>query len=55
MQRTGFHAGDAAADALDHMLDDYYTARGWDKNGIPMRAKLEELELKDIADDLKLV
>ncbi len=40
---------------LDHMLDDYYAARGWDKNGIPTRAKLEELELKDIADDLKLV
>ena len=35
------------------MLDDYCATRGWDKNGIP-RAKLEELELKDIADDLKL-
>jgi len=40
---------------LDHMLDDYYAVRGWDKNGIPTRAKLEELELKDVADDLKLV
>ena len=37
-----------------NMLDDYYAARGWDKNGIPTRAKLEELELKDIADDLNL-
>jgi len=39
---------------LDRMLNDYYAARGWDRNGIPTRAKLEELGLKDIADDLKL-
>ena len=39
---------------LNKMLDDYYAARGWNKDGIPTRAKLEELELKDIADDLKL-
>lgn len=39
---------------LDRMLDDYYDARGWDKNGIPTRAKLEELGLEDIAEDLEL-
>lgn len=39
---------------LDEMLDDYYAARGWDKDGVPTRAKLEELGLKDMADDLKL-
>jgi aldehyde:ferredoxin oxidoreductase len=39
---------------LNKMLDDYYAARGWNKDGIPTRAKLEELELKDIADDMKL-
>ncbi|MEM2908210.1 MAG: aldehyde ferredoxin oxidoreductase family protein [Candidatus Hadarchaeales archaeon] len=39
---------------LDRMLDDYYDARGWDKNGIPTRAKLEELGLEDIAEDLGL-
>lgn len=36
---------------LDEMLDDYYEARGWDEDGMPTRAKLEELVLKDIADD----
>ena len=38
---------------LDRMLDDYYAARGWSADGKPTRAKLEELNLKDIADDLK--
>ncbi len=28
---------------LDAMLDEYYEARGWDKNGTPMPAKLKEL------------
>jgi aldehyde:ferredoxin oxidoreductase len=32
----------------------YYVERGWDAvTGIPTRAKLEELDLKDIADDLE--
>ncbi|MFA9423747.1 MAG: aldehyde ferredoxin oxidoreductase family protein [Sedimentibacter sp.] len=30
---------------LDEMLDEYYEARGWDKNGIPTESKLIELEL----------
>jgi aldehyde:ferredoxin oxidoreductase len=35
------------------MLDDYYGLRGWDKEtGIPTRKTLEELDLKDIADEL---
>lgn len=39
---------------LDKLLDDYYTARGWDiKTGIPTRKKLEELELKDVIDELE--
>jgi aldehyde:ferredoxin oxidoreductase len=29
--------------ALDEMLDEYYAARGWDKNGTPTPAKLKEL------------
>lgn len=37
---------------LDRMLNDYYAARGWGADGKPTRAKLEELGLKDIADDL---
>jgi aldehyde:ferredoxin oxidoreductase len=28
---------------LDLMLDEYYEARGWDKNGVPSEAKLKEL------------
>jgi aldehyde:ferredoxin oxidoreductase len=34
--------------------DEYYQLRGWDiKTGVPTRAKLEELGLKDIADNLR--
>ena len=31
---------------LDEMLDEYYSERGWDKNGTPTPAKLKELGLK---------
>jgi len=31
---------------LDEMLDEYYTDRGWDKNGTPTPAKLKELGIK---------
>ncbi|HPC56201.1 MAG TPA: aldehyde ferredoxin oxidoreductase C-terminal domain-containing protein [Methanolinea sp.] len=27
------------------LLDEYYELRGWDKNGVPTRQKLEELGL----------
>jgi len=38
---------------LDLMLDEYYEARGWDKDsGFPMREKLERLGLKAVADEL---
>lgn len=33
-------------DEVEHLLDDYYAARGWDSNGIPTDAKLTEMELK---------
>ena len=38
-----------------HQLKDaYYTERGWDlTTGIPTRARLEDLDLKDIADDME--
>jgi len=39
----------------DRMLDDYYDLNGWDKNGIPARATLEALGLKDIADELESI
>jgi len=36
------------------MLDEYYKLRGCDlKTGIPTRKKLEEIDLKDVADDLE--
>jgi aldehyde:ferredoxin oxidoreductase len=34
-------------DELDLMLDDYYQARGWNVEGIPTKAKLQELGLQD--------
>ena len=30
---------------LDKMLDEYYTARGWDKNGVPLQATVGRLGL----------
>ncbi len=36
------------------MLDEYYDARGWDRDGVPTRAKLEELRLGYAADALGL-
>ena len=39
---------------FNKMLNDYYTARGWDvKKGIPMRATLRGLGLKKVADELE--
>jgi len=39
---------------LDLMLDEYYDARGWGRDGVPTRAKLEELRLGYAADALGL-
>lgn len=40
-------------DELDHMLDEYYAARGWDRDtGNPTRKKLVELGLEYAADQL---
>jgi aldehyde:ferredoxin oxidoreductase len=39
---------------LDLMLDEYYAARGWTPDGVPTRAKLEELRLGYVADRLGL-
>ena len=39
---------------LDAMLDEYYEARGWTPDGVPTRAKLEELRLGEAADRLGL-
>ena len=36
----------------DKILDKYYQLRGWTKEGIPTRKKLEKLDLKEVADAL---
>ncbi len=36
-------------DELDLMLDDYYQARGWTVEGVPPKAKLQELGLQEFA------
>jgi aldehyde:ferredoxin oxidoreductase len=37
------------------MLDEYYEVRGWDKRtGIPTRKKLEELGIKEVANQLNI-
>jgi aldehyde:ferredoxin oxidoreductase len=39
---------------LERMIDEYYVCRGWEKRtGFPTRAKLEEIGLKEIADELE--
>jgi aldehyde:ferredoxin oxidoreductase len=39
---------------LKLMLDEYYTARGWDpRTGKPTRKKLKELGLEHVADAMK--
>jgi aldehyde:ferredoxin oxidoreductase len=38
---------------LGEMLPEYYELRGWDKNGIPTKEKLNSLGLGDMAQDLE--
>lgn len=37
---------------LDFMLDEYYEARGWDKNGVPTTETLKSVGLKDLLTDM---
>jgi aldehyde:ferredoxin oxidoreductase len=37
----------------DKILDKYYSIRGWTKEGIPTRKRLEELSLKEVADAME--
>jgi aldehyde:ferredoxin oxidoreductase len=39
---------------LNRMLDEYYSLREWDKQGIPTRKKLKKLDLEFVADELGL-
>jgi aldehyde:ferredoxin oxidoreductase len=36
----------------DVIIDEYYEARGWDKNGIPLEATLKRLGLEEVAKDI---
>lgn len=40
---------------IEQMLDEYYAARGWDKNGNPTREVLEDLRLESAADNLEKI
>ena len=54
--KAGASKGEVIAKAdLDLMLNEYYTARGWDvTTGVPTRGKLEALRLGYVADDLQV-
>jgi aldehyde:ferredoxin oxidoreductase len=45
--KGGPHKGNVVR--LDEMLTEYYELRGWDENGIPTQAKLNELGMNDVA------
>lgn len=38
---------------FDALMRTYYQLKGWDEDGLPTRSKLEELYLKDVADELE--
>ena len=38
---------------VNKMLDEYYEAMGWDKNGIPTKERLMKLGLEDAADEIE--
>jgi aldehyde:ferredoxin oxidoreductase len=48
--KEGTHAGKAAD--LEMQLAEYYDVRGWDKEGVPTKHKLEELGLEFAIKDL---
>ncbi|MBI4286179.1 MAG: hypothetical protein HY670_09865 [Chloroflexi bacterium] len=45
--------GKVDGNIMRQYLDQYYETRGWDKDGVPTRAKLEELGLGYVADELE--
>ncbi len=40
-------------EAFEKLKDEYYTLRGWDAAGLPTETRLKELDLADVATDLK--
>jgi aldehyde:ferredoxin oxidoreductase len=50
---TGPAAGRSLTPAMTkRMIEEYYTLRGWDQGGIPLKKTLEDLGLARIAQDL---
>ena len=47
--------GSSFKEQIEQMLDEYYAARGWDKNGNPTREVLEDLKLQSTADNLEKI
>lgn len=46
--------GKVTPDVMRAYLEDYYKARGWDiETGIPTKAKLKEMRLSDVAEELE--
>ncbi|MFB0563374.1 MAG: aldehyde ferredoxin oxidoreductase N-terminal domain-containing protein [Candidatus Lokiarchaeia archaeon] len=50
MEYTG--KGELTRENVEEMLDEYYAERGWDRNGIPTKQKLVELDLKEELESL---
>ena len=47
----GPSAGDRVSlEELQALLDDYYEARGWSREGVPLKGRLASLDLPDVAD-----
>ena len=38
---------------FNNLIGMYYKLKGWDQDGLPTRLKLEEMDLKDVADELE--
>jgi aldehyde:ferredoxin oxidoreductase len=52
--RRGDETYTLSKEAVDRSLQTYYEYRGWDtKTGVPTQEKLRELQLHDVADDMK--
>ena len=50
---TGTHKGEKLdPEKWEVMLDEYYSLRGWDNNGVPTPAKLKELGMKDVSEKI---
>lgn len=51
---SGPNAGDCLSkDALEYLLNDYYTLRGWDENGLPTKDKLSQMGLEFVGKELE--